>query len=360
VRTGIKERAWKQYGEMVGATWSRDEKPVTGHAPRHLFTVKPSGAHPIVRGIEPFQIHDELYHNFRMKPGVNVIATAFDDAKNGGTGKDEPMLWTVAYGKGRVFHTALGHDVAAMQTPGFAATFVRGAEWAASGDVTLPPKAPARTNGDAIRVELITGGHDHHASFYNIFENQPWLRVDVNPHPDAFRGRILKDIDVVVLYDMVQELPAARKKIAQEFLESGKGMVVVHHAIASYQDWPWWWKEVVGGRYLLKPDLGMPASSYKHDEDMLVTPEGKHSITDGIGQFYLTDETYKGMWLSPDATPLLKTNHPLADPVVAWISPYRKSRVVYIQLGHDRLAHEHPAFRRLVHRAIQWAAGKLN
>ncbi len=358
-RTGVKEPPWKEYGEMLGATWSLEEKPVTGHAPRHLFTVKFADAqHPIARGVEPFRIHDELYHSFRMKPGVHVIAAAFDDPANGGTGKDEPLLWTVAYGKGRVFHTALGHDVAAMQTPGFMTTFVRGAEWAAAGEVTLPPKPPSRTNADAVRVEVITGGHDHHASFYGIFENLPDLRVDVNPHPDAFRPRVLKETDVVVLYDMVQELPEARRKIARQYLESGKGMVVLHHAIANYQDWRWWWEEVVGGRYLLKPDLGLPASTYKHDEEMLVTPAGSHPITEGIGQFFITDEVYNGMWLSPQAKPLLKSDH-AGDPVVAWISPYAKARVVYIQLGHDRLAHEHPVYGRLVHRAVLWAAGKL-
>jgi hypothetical protein len=55
------------------------------------------------------------------------------------------MLWTVDYGKGRVFTTALGHDVEQVQTPAFMTTFARGAEWAATGKVTLPiPAAMAR------------------------------------------------------------------------------------------------------------------------------------------------------------------------------------------------------------------------
>jgi len=48
------------------------------------------------------------------------------------------MLWTVDYGKGRVFVTALGHDPDAMKSAGFAATLTRGTEWAATGDVSIP------------------------------------------------------------------------------------------------------------------------------------------------------------------------------------------------------------------------------
>ncbi len=358
-RTGIREPAWKAYGDMLGAVWS-EEKPATGHAPRHLFTVRITDAgHAITRGVADFKIHDELYHDFRMRPDVHVIATALDDAKNGGTGKDEPVLWTVNYGKGRVFHTSLGHDVAAMQTPGFVATFVRGVEWAATGAVTLPPKPVALFAENAVRVELVSGGHDHDGTIYGVFEGRADMRVIVNPHPDAFRDKVLKDTDVVVLYDTIQSLPEARRKNAEQFLQGGRGLVVLHHAIADFQDWRWWWQDVVGGRYLLNPDLGMPRSTYRHDQEMLVTPVGKHPITAGLGSFYITDETYKGMWHSPKAIPLLRTDHDLNDPVVAWISPYEKARVVYLQLGHDRLAHQHPVFRELVHRCVLWAAGRL-
>jgi type 1 glutamine amidotransferase len=85
---------------------------------------------------------DELYDSLRgPAKNVTLLATAFSAPETGGTGEEEPMLFTIQYGKGRVFHTTLGHDVAAMRCVGFIATFLRGTEWAASGKVTQ--KVPA-------------------------------------------------------------------------------------------------------------------------------------------------------------------------------------------------------------------------
>lgn len=94
-----------------------------------------------------------------------------------------------------------------------------------------------------------------------------------------------------------------------------------------------------------------------HDQEMLVEPVTPHPILTGIGRLRIQDETYKGMWISPKVTVLLRTNNPTSDPSVAWVSPYEKSRVVYIQLGHGESAHRDPGYRRLVHNAILWSAG---
>jgi type 1 glutamine amidotransferase len=80
---------------------------------------------------------DELYAALRG-PGQNmtVLATAHSDPTNKGTGRDEPILMTLSYGSGRIFHTTMGHDVSALSCVGFITTFQRGTEWAATGRVT--------------------------------------------------------------------------------------------------------------------------------------------------------------------------------------------------------------------------------
>jgi hypothetical protein len=92
-----------------------------------------------MRGLPPVWMHaaDELYATLRG-PGKNmtVLATAHSDPKNKGTGHDEPSMVVLSYGKGRVFHTMMGHDVAALSCVGFMTTFQRGTEWAATGRVT--------------------------------------------------------------------------------------------------------------------------------------------------------------------------------------------------------------------------------
>jgi len=94
---------------------------------------------------------DELYSLLRgPAKNLHILATAYSDPKQSGTGRNEPVLFTVKYGKGRIFHTVLGHTGGetpppAMECVGFIVTFQRGAEWAAIGEVTqkVPGDFPA-------------------------------------------------------------------------------------------------------------------------------------------------------------------------------------------------------------------------
>ncbi len=157
---------WREYNRMIGlGGWggrdekagpylrfragrpARDPSPGRGghHGQRHPFQViMRDRRHPIAAGLPEKWMHhaDELYDSLRgPAENVTLLATAYSDPATGGTGEHEPILFTVAYGKGRVFHTTLGHDLEAMSGVGFASTLGRGAEWAASGRVTLriPP-----------------------------------------------------------------------------------------------------------------------------------------------------------------------------------------------------------------------------
>jgi type 1 glutamine amidotransferase len=140
---------WLGRNEKSGPYWYfRDGKLVSdtspgsagNHGARTPFpVVTRDGKHPITKGLPEVWMHatDELYSKMRG-PGENmtVLATAYSDPANKGTGHDEPMLMALSFGKGRVFHTMLGHDPAAMECVGFITTLLRGTEWAAAGKVT--------------------------------------------------------------------------------------------------------------------------------------------------------------------------------------------------------------------------------
>lgn len=126
---------WPEYHELV-ISWGK----TTGHGPVHAFDVKPAGDHPITKGLAPFSIADELWHNPATPTGAKILATAFSSKDKGGSGKEEPVALAHEYGKGRCFNLILGHNVQAMEAPGFQSFLVRGAEWAATGTVTGPMK----------------------------------------------------------------------------------------------------------------------------------------------------------------------------------------------------------------------------
>jgi type 1 glutamine amidotransferase len=98
-----------------------------------------SESHPITKGLPSKWMHaqDELYDRLRgPAENMQILATAYSDREKRGTGRHEPMILIVTYGKGRVFHTAMGHGDYSQECVGFIVTFQRGAEWAATGKVT--------------------------------------------------------------------------------------------------------------------------------------------------------------------------------------------------------------------------------
>jgi type 1 glutamine amidotransferase len=152
---------WLEYNEMIGlGGWGgrneksgpyirikegkviRDESKGSGgsHGRQHAFLIETlDREHPITKGLPEKWMHaqDELYDRLRgPAKKLHVLAYAKSEKSTGGSGENEPLLMTVEYGKGRVFHTALGHDDKGMKCVGFIVTLQRGTEWAATGKVT--------------------------------------------------------------------------------------------------------------------------------------------------------------------------------------------------------------------------------
>ncbi|MGA0899458.1 MAG: ThuA domain-containing protein [Luteolibacter sp.] len=153
---------WKEFNRMIGlGGWGgrnekhgpyvyinndgeivRDENKggCGSHGPQNEFVVTiRDKEHPITKGLPDFWMHgmDECYSKLRgPAENMTILATAADTPELQKAGRHEPMLMTINYEKGRVFHTTLGHDTPAFECVGFIISFQRGAEWAATGKVT--------------------------------------------------------------------------------------------------------------------------------------------------------------------------------------------------------------------------------
>jgi|GEM_PF-763034 len=169
---------WAEFNKMIGLGWRgkdfgdritvddkgkvvrtpKGEGPDARHGSEHAFPIVVRDVkHPVTKGMPREWMHfkDELYHGQRGPArNIHILATAFSQKKTGGTGEHEPMIWWIPYGKGRVFTTVMGHADYSMQCVGFQTVVQRGAEWAATGKVTIPvPKHfPTATDASVILI----------------------------------------------------------------------------------------------------------------------------------------------------------------------------------------------------------------
>lgn len=110
------------------------------HGPKHEFPIMiREKNHPITKGMpqEWLTTQDECYSMLRgPAENMTILATGKDISGKAPTDRHEPALMTIDYGKGRIFHSTLGHDQRSMEGVGFIVSFLRGVEWAATGKVT--------------------------------------------------------------------------------------------------------------------------------------------------------------------------------------------------------------------------------
>lgn len=156
--------SWEKYNKMIGlggwgdrtekdgpyVYYTNDGKLVRdlapgnagSHGPQHIIPITVRvGDHPITKGMPTnwLTTKDECYAKLRgPAENMTILATGKDMSGKAPTDRHEPMLMVIDYGKGRVFHTTLGHDDYSIESVGFIISFLRGTEWAATGKVTIP------------------------------------------------------------------------------------------------------------------------------------------------------------------------------------------------------------------------------
>ena len=168
---------WPEFNDMIGLGWRKGgfgkclvvnpdggvaeccADDSSGHGAKHPFIVTNRvPEHPVLRGMPVEWLHgkDELYHHMRgPAQNVTILASAFSDEKQRGTGRHEPVLWEVAFGKGRVLVCTMGHawlgdtEWDGLHCVGFQTVVARGVEYVATGKVTLPLPAAIPTKEQA-------------------------------------------------------------------------------------------------------------------------------------------------------------------------------------------------------------------
>ena len=215
-----------------------------------------------------------------------------------------------------------------------------------------------------LRLLIVTGGHgferDAFFAMFDSFEGTEWREVAHPQANDSYTPEAAESYDVLVFYDMNQEITEEQKTAFIALLKRGQPVVFLHHVLAGYQAWDEF-EKIIGGRYHLAPytrdGKEYPASTFRHGVDIDVRiADPDHPVTAGLEDFTIHDEVYGGFTVEPTVHPLLTTDHPESSDVIAWTNEYGKSRIVTIQLGHDAHAYEAPNYRRLVRQAIGWTA----
>ncbi len=238
------------------------------------------------------------------------------------------------------------------------------------GEALADDEKPATARQSNIRMAIIVGGHGYDKkNFPAMFEAMKDLDYEIRPAQEKGKPHLFDDAnsfpyDVILLYNMNNKLTAAQGKNFLKLLDKGVGLVVLHHAITGFQDWPGW-PDLIGARYFLKNEIFRGAqgarSIWKDDVDLKMHVENaNHPITRGLQDYEICDETY-GKWrFLPGNVLLVSTEHPLSNKQIAWVRPQGSRRVFAMQSGHGPLAWKNKGFRHLLSQGIRWAAGRLD
>lgn len=209
-------------------------------------------------------------------------------------------------------------------------------------------------NQRPVTVAVVTGGHPYDVpNFHRLFRSLPALDCYLQHMGDfAASSETVRDsYDVVVFFNFnLVPVPDGEEKNVIEHLGSTKqGVVVLHHALWSYPQWPLW-AELCG---ITGGGLGAKAGQTMHMEVV----NQPHPITAGLKPWDIIDETYQMADAAEDSSILVTTEYPECMKTIAWTRQYKKSPVFCLELGHDNLSWTHESFRKILQQGILWCAG---
>lgn len=211
-------------------------------------------------------------------------------------------------------------------------------------------------------ILVITGGKKFdRENFLRIFNDMDNISYKEAIQPEAnniYSSPEIKNYDAILFYDIGKEINKDQKIALLDLLDNGMGMVFLHHSLVSYQDWNEF-EKIIGGRYYQSTNksdsLKYVQSTFRHDVEIPVHIVDKnHPITRGIDDFVIHDEVYGKYKILPNVSPLITTTHPESEEIIGWTNYYGKSKIVYIQLGHDNHSYADLNYRRLVKQSINW------
>jgi type 1 glutamine amidotransferase len=227
-------------------------------------------------------------------------------------------------------------------------------------------EAPATQPAAPINLLVVTGGHGFNKEgFHKLFATLPNTTVTEaaegdfkTGHATAYDRPDLLSHDAVLLYDFQLNITPEEQKNFHALFEKGVGLICLHHALLSFQNWPDY-EHAVGGLYLLDTkqysDKPWPASTYQGDADMQITVlDPNHPVTAGIPDFHIKDEIYRGVHTTADIHPLLACE---GKPLV-WCRDEKNSHVVTLIIGHGSGTWENPTFQKLLGNSLRWVAKK--
>jgi type 1 glutamine amidotransferase len=300
--------------------------------------------------------------------------------------------------------SALGRGVDAAQNPPPAPAQAGAPGGAPAGAQPQAPRPGPQGGTGPLNVLLITKGHSFDREnlflmFDSFGKEIRWAHIEHPADEPLWEPAAARAFDAFVFFDragrqevikpdgsrgwQILEPSPTLKKNTQALLQAGKGMVFLHHSIASWvQNWPEY-VEVMGAAadwdFPMKNIRGKdyPKSGYQPNTPQHITVVDKtHPIVQGIGDgFDITDEVYLCPVFEDSVHPLLRTDfkpidsnftlpnqypsgwrHPAGSNLAGWVKVAERSPIAYLLPGHSRVGWENPVFRTLVLNAIKWAA----